>query len=111
MSCKFGRIPWRNGISRSTENIADISKRAWCMTDEVSLYWRLNVQSNVIWFNGRALRRPAKACRMQLCTLLPAKPIFAKASETVCNVMSSLIIRKGKEETVFNTHLTTYLAL
>lgn len=94
MSCKIGRIQWRNGISRSTENIADISKRAWFMTDKVSLQWRINVQSNVIWFNGTALR-PAKACLVQLCTVVPAKPIFAKAEKTVCDIMSSFIIWKG----------------
>jgi hypothetical protein len=95
VSCKFGRIQWRNGISRSTENIADISERAWCMKDKVSLQWRLNVQSNVIWFNGRTLRRPAKIGIVQLCTVVPAKLIFAQAARTVCDVMSSLIIRKG----------------
>jgi len=53
------------------------------------------VQSNVIWFNRKALRRPAKACLVQLCTLVTAKPIFAQAPTTVCDVMSSFIIRKG----------------
>jgi hypothetical protein len=98
-----------NGISRSTENIAGISKRAWCMTK----YFCKgdSVQSNVIRFKGRALRRPAKARQVQLCTVLPVKSIFTKAPKTVCDVMSSFIIRKGKEETIFNTHLKTYLAL
>lgn len=63
--------------------------------DKVSLQWRVNVQSNVIWFNGRVLRRPAKACLMQLCKVVPAKPIFAHAPKTVCDVMSSFIIRQG----------------
>ena len=58
------------------------------MTDKVSLQWRLNVQGNVIWFNGRTLRRPAKVCIVQLCTVVPAKPIFAQAPKTVCDVMS-----------------------
>jgi hypothetical protein len=65
------------------------------MTDKVSLQWRLNVQSNIFWFNRTALRRPAKACLVQLCTVAPAKPIFAQAPKTVCDVMSSLIIRQG----------------
>jgi len=47
-----------NGI-RSTENIAGISKRACCMTKY--LCKGDNVQSNAIWFNRRALSRPAKA--------------------------------------------------
>jgi len=53
------------------------------------------MQSKVIWFNRRALRRPAKACLVQLCTLVPAKPIFAKAPKIVCDIMLSNIIRKG----------------
>jgi len=63
--------------------------------DKVSLQWRLNVQSNVIWFNGRALRTPAKSCLVQLCMVVPAKPIFAKAPKIECDVISSFIIRKG----------------
>ena len=53
------------------------------------------MQSNVIWFNGRALRRPAKACPVQLCVVIPAKPIFAKAPKIECDVISSFITRKG----------------
>jgi len=48
---------------------------------------------DVIWFKRTALRRPAKACLVQLCTVVPAKPIFAKAPKIVCDVTSSFIIR------------------